>query len=900
MGLIRIGVLLTLAGVLAAADYRAPAGTRPAARGPGATTILPGGREIRPYGRQFITGSGPFGLAVSPSGEMVASADGGPDRYSLTVLQRDSHGRWSTKHHVIAAGDKDERGGAEDDWRSVFMGLAFGSDRELYASEGNSGRVRQIDPRTGARKRTFDLNAGGFRDSYTGDLAIDRERGILWVVDQANFRIASVDLKTGAVLGSARVGRLPFAIALPADGSKAYVTNIGMFAYQPIPGADPEHARETGLDFPAFGFPSMEALIGAQRMTARGRVNVPGLGSPNAREANSVAIVDLADPARPRTTAFVRTGLPFGPESLGGSSPSGIVVTPERVFVANGHNDSITVLDARTGRVQATIPVLIPGLEGLRGVLPMGMAWDRAGNRLLVAEAGINAVGVIDLATMRVAGHIPVGWFPTRIAISGGTVCVSNAKGHGTGPNGGADDIRPTRAGNTFQGMLRRGTISMFRMPEAGELVKLTATVMENNGFTAAGEAPRLPEGVQRVVLIVKENRTFDEVLGDIASASNGAVRGAPALARFGRHGRVQAPLGGLRRRPPAGDVDVTPNHHAIARRWAFSDNFYADAEVSVDGHHWLAGSYPDAWTESSLMAAYGGEKDFRMPTTAPGRLQFAGSNASLHPEEQLEAGALWHHLERNGISFRNFGEGFELAGVSEGEGMKPTGARYLTNVPMPDPLYRNTSRTYPQFNMNIPDQFRASQFIEECERRYVKGGEPFPQFVYIHLPNDHIAKARPEDGYPFEASFVADNDYALGRILEYLSGTPWWRDMAVFITEDDAQGGVDHVDSHRTLLLVGGPYAKRNYVSRVNASFPGLLKTVFRLLGMPPLNLFDAAASDLSDCFTTEPDYTPYKAVPPDVRVFDPAKAREPLDPKPSVRMDDPAFLQKQHRGEK
>ncbi|HOK48059.1 MAG TPA: alkaline phosphatase family protein, partial [Bryobacteraceae bacterium] len=254
--------------------------------------------------------------------------------------------------------------------------------------------------------------------------------------------------------------------------------------------------------------------------------------------------------------------------------------------------------------------------------------------------------------------------------------------------------------------------------------------------------------------------------------------------------------------------------------------------------------------------------------------------SSSVHPEELPEAGAIWHHLERHGISFRSYGEGFELAGVDKGEGLKPTGARVLTNVPAPGPLYRNTSRDYPGFNMNIPDQFRASQFIAEIESKYVKGGEPLPRFIYIRLPQDHLAPARPEDGYPYQASYMADNDYALGRIVEYLSNTKWWPQMAIFVTEAGAQGWVDHVDSHRTLLLVASPYARRNYVSHVNSSFPGLLKTIFRLLGVPPLNLFDAAASDLSDCFTGEPDFTPYQAVPINPRLFDPAKVREPLDP--------------------
>ena len=208
----------------------------------------------------------------------------------------------------------------------------------------------------------------------------------------------------------------------------------------------------------------------------------------------------------------------------------------------------------------------------------------------------------------------------------------------------------------------------------------------------------------------------------------------------------------------------------------------------------------------------------------------------------------------------------------------------------MPDPLYRNTSREYPGYNMNIPDQYRATQFIAEIERLYLHPGKDLPRLIFIHLPNDHMAKARPEDGYPFEASYVADNDYALGRIVAFLSRTPWWKQMAILITEDDAQGGVDHIDSHRTVLLAVSPYARKNYVSRINSSFPGLLKTAFRILRIPPLNLYYATAADLSDCFTTEADFAPYEVRPVQSELFDPAAARDPLDPEPSPPMDSPS----------
>jgi hypothetical protein len=620
---------------------------------------------------------------------------------------------------------------------------------------------------------------------------------------------------------------------------------------------------------------------------------VPGLGDPNVPESNSLAIVNLEDPQKPLLEGLVRTGLPFGERSLGGSSPSGVAFGGGRVFVSNAHNDTITVIDAASGSLVGEIALRFSGLEKFRGIMPLGMAYHENSGWLLAAEAGINAVGVIDTRRMLLLGHIPVGWFPGRVLVDRDTVYVANTRGHGTGPNGG---VPPEAMGTdeTFIGVLRRSTVSAFPLPAAQDLPALTARVVVANGLKPhPGPASPLPEGIRYVVLIVKENRTFDEVFGDIRAASNGPVAGAPALARFGRRASVYGEPGTFSFK----NIDVTPNHHAMAERWSFSDNFYVDSEVSVDGHHWLVGTYPNAWSETTRMAGYGGQKDFRLPTSAPGRLSFAQSNSSVHPEEQLEAGAIWHHLERHGISFRNYGEGFELAGVDEGAGLKPTGARFLTNVPMPDPLYRNTSREYPQYNMNIPDQYRATQFIKEVERKYVKGSEPFPRFLFIHLPNDHMAKARPRDGYPYRASYVVDNDYALGRVVEYLSHTPYWKQMAIFVTEDDAAGGVDHIDSHRTVLLVVSPFAKRNYVSRVNSSFPGLLKTIFRLLRLPPLNLFDAIASDLSDCFAQTPDPSPYKVLPVDQRLFDPEKAKDPLDPQPSPRMDDPAFVREQHR---
>jgi len=847
--------LVVFGGAIPAQTYTAPAGDRPALRRSG-PSILPGGRVVAPLGEEFVTGPGAFGLAVSTSGRTAVTANGGPFRYSFTVMERASReARWQVRQVVAGSLEAAEHSNGLD-WHSVSLGVALAGDRTIYLAEGESGRVSLFDS-ADERRRTFDLNQGGFTDSFTGDLALDAARGILYVADQANFRVAAIDVRSRQVVGSVRVGRLPFALALAPDGRKLYVTNCGMFEYRALAGAP-----EAGLSFPAFGFPSAEAVHGA----ARGDIAVPGLGEANAREADSVAVVDVANPATPKVEAFVRTGLEFSRAVRGGSGPAGILAAGGHVFVANANDDSVSVLDAATNRVETEIPIRIPGLEGLRGVIPIGLAYHEASGWLLVAEAGINAVGVIDVRERRVIGHLPAAWFPTRVALDGDTVLVANARGHGVGPNAPGAFV-----GSTLTGWLYQGTVSVFHIPAREQLKAHTDAVMEMSGFRPRPEAaPALPP-IRHVVLIVKESLSYDEVLGDIATARNGPVIGDRRLARLGSHGFAD----GRRQRLSIKDVDITPNHHYLARRWASSDNFYADGEASVEGHHWLAGVYPNPWVASSAAAAYGERKSFRLGP-APGRLSFAGMAASVEPEDIGEAGTLWDHLAAHGVSFLNFGEGFELAGVREGAGLEPTGVRLLTNMPMPEALFRNTVRQYPGFNLAISDQYRAARFTEEIEARYGKTGAALPALLFVHLPGDYLAEARPADGYPYQESRVADNDYALGRIVEYLSGTRWWRDMAVFVTEADTHGGVDHTDAHRTVLLCAGPWAKPDYVSHRNVSFPGLLKTVFRLLQLPPLNLYDAAAADLTDCFAKSPDTSRYRAVPVDARIFDPRQVAD------------------------
>ena len=444
-------------------------------------------------------------------------------------------------------------------------------------------------------------------------------------------------------------------------------------------------------------------------------------------------------------------------------------------------------------------------------------------------------------------------------------------------------------------------------MPPDDDLSNLTYKMVHNNGFAPVPVKDDRPENfpipfaggpslrIRHVVLIVKENRTYDEVFGDLSSVGGQELNGDPSLARWGMDAEA-----GADGQPTLEHVRVTPNQHALAERFGLSDTYYVDSDVSMDGHHWLVDSYPNEWLETMWPPGYGHHSHFYYDNDAPGRMSLGG-DSSVRPEDYLEAGSLWDHLARHGTTFRNYGEGF---GGDTDEGYKPTGMRLGFNDPMPGPLFANTCRTYPMFNTSIPDQYRFEQFKKEFEERYVSGREPLPQFIYIWLPNDHTAKPRPADGYAYRASYVADNDLALGKLIDLFSHSKFWPQMAIFITEDDAQDGRDHVDAHRSLLLTVSPYSRRG-ASHVHTSMLSILKTTELILGLPPLNQYDAAATDLSDSFTNVQDLSPYVALPSDTRVFDPAKARDPLYSlkhgkplPPSDPLDDPARIRREVDG--
>lgn len=849
-------------------------------------TIIPNGRIITPRGRNLTVAPHPFGLTLSPDGTIAVTANSGVRPLSITIL-RDILSDTPEIQQIPP--------GAETDagvLASVFMGLAVSPDnRIVYVAGGQENRISLFDLQTGEEEGFIDCSysddSTDFMHGYIGDLVLSRDGRLIFGVDQINFRMVIADTEARSLIHSVRVGRYPFGIALSPDETKAYVANVGMFEYRAIQGIDPENLKETALKFPPFAYLSQEATHGIETDS----LVIPGLGDPNVPESFSVWTIDLTNPDHPEVLGKTKTGLLVGEliegiPAVGGSSPNSLVATDKYVFVSNGNNDNVSVIGIEKDTVIYTIHLdLDPRIDHLRGKIPFGLAVSPDQKRLYVCESGINAVAVIDIGSFGILGHIPVGWFPAKMEVTpdGNYLVVSNAKGYGSGPNGGANFTMGEEG--SYIGHLMNGTVSVIPTPSNRELKRLTEKVIENNfafyhpddsqfDWRKNNPVPlysgQKGSPIKHIVFISKENRTYDEVFGQVEKGD-----GDPELARYGRdatfmnHAKTDTVTG----------ADIMVNHLALASRFAMGDNFYVDSDVSADGHRWLVNTYPNEWVETGAPASYGGNRTFRPDSKAPGILGFTGSAGAIYPEDYNEAGSMWNHLEREGIDFFNFGFGIMFEPSSYHPSYKYTGIRHLYNYPVPAPIFDKTSRTYPTYNMAIPDQFRVDMFIREFREKWIGEGKTMPSLLTVIIPNDHGAGDRPEAGYPFRESYMADNDLAVGRIIEFLSHTPYWKNMAIVITEDDAQNGVDHVDAHRSILMVISPYAKRNYVGHDHYSFGSIFKTFWHILGLPYLNQYDAGANDLGDLFTDNPDFTPYQALMVDQRIFNPQKALDPFD---------------------
>lgn len=851
-------------------------------------TVLPNGRSITPAGKSLIVAPHPYGLTLSRDGNTAVTANSGISPLSITIIRNIMSDNPEVQQ--VPPGAETDKGVLA----SVFMGLAISPDsKTIYVAGGQENNIYMFDGKSGQPAGTIDCTdvSGNvdYSHGYIGDLKLSGDGKILFAVDQIGFRMAVINTESKRLIHSVPVGRYPFGICLSKDEKKAYIANVGMFQYSLIRTGDQKGSKVKPIDFPPFGYGTVEMKEGIRNDT----IYIPGLGDLNSPEAFSVFVIDLEDKNNPVVRARIKTGHLVGSlvediPAVGGSSPNSIVATDDYVFVSNGNNDNISVISTSKDTVVNTI-FLKPDerIRHFRGVIPFGLAISPDQKRLYVAESGINAIAVIDAVKLKVLGHIPAGWFPSKVEVSkdGKKLVIANAKGYGSGPNGGA--LFDALGEGSYIGGLMKGTVQIMEIPKDYQLKKLTEMVISNNfKFTLSDDTifkkreinpvPLYPGAskspVKHIVFISKENRTYDEIFGRIKKGD-----GDTTLVRYGEKASFRNRL----KTDSVINATVMPNHLALAQEFSVSDNFYVDSDVSADGHRWLVNTYPNEWCETCTAASYGDNRNFRENSRAPGAYAMNDAAGAVYPEDYNESGSMWDHLERNKVSFYNFGFSIMFEPALSNAKYKYTGIKHVVNFPVPQPLFTRTSRVYPTFNTSIPDQFRIDQFIKEFDKKWIHGKDTMPELITVIIPNDHGAEDRPEAGYPFRESYMADNDLAVGRIVEYLSHTQYWKNMMIVITEDDAQNGVDHIDAHRSILMVVSPWVKRDYVGHGHYSFGSLFKTFWNILGLPYLNQYDAGASDLSDLFTNVPDYKPYKALPVDKRIFDPQKALDPFNEK-------------------
>jgi YVTN family beta-propeller protein len=771
-----VGALVLALAIAAAAAAAVAVAEHAGPQGDG-TAITPVGWRVTPTGQQLQLGERPYGLALSPDGKTALVSNDGVAHQSLMVVDTASGAVTQTIPY---------------EWpQALFLGIAFSPDgTRAYASAGSNNLIRTYTVSgghltEGAPIPLATTDAGGNTISpFPAGLTVSADGKALYVADNLSNALSIVDLPAGTETrvplstttctigdwGDTSNGTaclFPYTVALSRDGSRAYVSNWG---------------RKT------------------------------------------VAVVD--------TTSRKLVG-----DVTVGTHPSALTTSPvrEEVYVANTDSDSVSVIDTRTNSVTGTIS-LQPYEHAPVGTNPNALTVSRDGSSLYVANAGDNDVAVVSLGSpSRVQGSIPVGWYPTGIAVSpaGDRLYVENAKGLGAGPN----PTGPDTVGS-YIGSMIKGSLSTIDMPSAAALAQATKQVAENNGFLQGGgvgddrrqhalpRRPGEPTPIKHVIYIINENRTYDQVLGDL-----GRGNGDPSLTLF--------------------DRKVAPNHHKLAEQFTTLDNLYAAGEVSDDGWEWSTGANANTLTQKTMPTNYGGRGWF-----------YAGEGGTLGaaPGANPENSYLWDRLDAKGVSYRNYGW-------------------WATDVPpvtvYNEPsLFAHTDRAYAGYNLSIPDQDRYAEWKREFDGYVARGDLPTVEF--LKFPRDHTAGTRP--GAPTPKAMVADSDWATGEVVDAVSHSPYWKSSVILVIEDDAQNGPDHVDAHRTVGHVISPYTQTGKVDSVFYSSVSLLRTIELLVGLQPLTQFDGSANPLYGSFTDRPDFTPFNALKPEQPLDELNVANAPL----------------------
>jgi len=649
--------------------------------------------------------------------------------------------------------------------------------------------------------------AGDLGTYQAGAIAIARDpdsrgRRLAVVPLTADNQLAIIDLPRRQLVGKAATGIAPFGAVVSHDGAISFVTNWG------------------------------------------GRVATPGETTAQTGHAPDQVVVDARGVASTGTVTRIDLGTLATTNTIGvGLHPTAIVWDEpgERLYVANGNSDSVSVVDTRRMAAAQTFAVA-PFAVQAAGIAPTALALSKDRATLYVACGGINAIAVLDAHTGAIRGLIPTAWYPNGLSISpdGEWIAVSALLGVGSGWRD-SPSKRYVHA--------NRGAVAVLSVPDAAQLASYTSAVSRNNRMDLAGAMEKVPGAVRAhhaipvparagdpsmieyVVFIIKENRTYDQVFGDIEKGN-----GDKSLVMFGRN--------------------VTPNQHRLAEEFVLLDNFYATGGNSADGHQWL--------TQAN-------EVDYCMwPGYAGRSYPYDGTD----PIAYSKNGFMWDYALGRGKTVRVYGEYAGTLAVPLAERQKllqrwQAGDHFAhdweTKAPIA-PLNHILAKNFPAWSANIPDVARARIFMDDLKAMEAAGS--MPNLTLLQLPSNHTNGTTGGSSTP--QAMVADNDLALGQVVEALTEGPFWSKMAILVVEDDAQNGVDHVDGHRTVALAISPYVRRRSVDSTFYSTQSMVKTIELMLGLPTMSIFDLIAEDMRASFQGTADLTPYRAVMPEVSLFE------------------------------
>ncbi|WCK55228.1 bifunctional YncE family protein/alkaline phosphatase family protein [Aneurinibacillus sp. Ricciae_BoGa-3] len=650
----------------------------------------------------------------------------------------------------------------------LFVGLSFSPDGStLYASAGGNNKIRVYHFLAGnlVEQTPIQMKDAQNTDFTPSGLGVSSDGKLLFVANNRNNSVSKINVSDGQMVSTVAVGKDPYTAYLNKKGDSLYVPNWGE---------------------------SSVTVLDPQTMTVKKTISV-GL-HPNAITENPI------------------TGL---------------------LYVANSDNNTVSVIDPQSQTVSQTISLTQPtGI--LEGNTPNALTVSPDGHTLYVANAGCNDISVVDLtgAAPKAQGLIPTAWYPTALAMTkdGNQLMVLNAKGLGAGPN----------AAHQYIGNMMNGTMSFVQVPDAQQLQAYTQQVNQNNTVpgtsqfetytSSTGEQnfaiPRNPaqkSPIKHVIYVIKENRTYDQIFGDISKGN-----GDPLLTEFGEAN--------------------TPNLHKLANQFALLDNFYCDGEVSDPGHQWADSGISNDYSEKTWPADYSNRKQFSVDI----------------PALKSSGGYLWDAALKDGISFRDYGEYINYwESPTSGKGWMPDDPALNGYY---DPLY-------PGWNLDISDMTRYNEWQNEFHQ--FEQNDNLPQFEMVYLPNDHTKATTP--GTPTPQAMVAQNDLAVGSLVDTVSHSKYWKDTAIFIVEDDPQAGADHVDAHRTEALVISPYTQTGKVDSTFYDQDSMNRTMEMILGMHPLNQFDGSAIPMLNTFTSTPNFAPYDAAQENIALNETNTASSP-----------------------